>query len=102
MNRILSDYLEICSKFRFDGLSKPERKQRHTLLSEWEKTDYGRGMLSLSEIQDFWDNHNDICWNRIFINKVICPAIADDLANGGYDGLIFLFQQMSLWSSQKS
>ena len=92
MNQILSDYLEICSKFRANGLSKPERKQRHALLSEWEKTDYERGILSLSEIQDFWDNHNDMCWNRIFINKVICPAIADDLANGGYDGLIFLFR----------
>lgn len=68
MNRILSDYLEICSKFRADGLSKPERKQRHALLSQWEKTDYESGMLPLGEIQDFWDNHNDICWNRVFIN----------------------------------
>lgn len=89
MNRILSDYLEICSKFRADGLSKPERKHRHTLLSQWEKTDYERGMLPLGEIQDFWDNHNDICWNRVFINKVICPAIAADLETGGYDGLRF-------------
>ena len=85
------DYLEICSKFRADGLSKPERKHRHTLLSQWEKTDYERGMLPLGEIQDFWDNHNDICWNRVFINKVICPAIAADLETGGYDGLRFLF-----------
>lgn len=84
MIRILSDYLAICSKFRIDGLSKAERKQRHALLSEWEKTDSEREMLSLGEIQDFWDNHNDICWNRLFISKVICPAIADDLANGGY------------------
>ncbi len=91
MNRVLSDYLAICNKFRTDGLSKDERKQRHALLSEWEKTYYKREMLSLGEIQDFWDNHNDICWNRLFISKVICPAIADDLANGGYDGLRFLF-----------
>jgi len=91
MNRILSDYLEICSKFRADGLSKPERKQRHALLSQWEKTDYERGMLPLGEIKDFWDNHNDICWNRVFINKVICPAIAADFETGGYDGLRFLF-----------
>ena len=39
MNRILSEYLEICSKSRAEGLSKPERKQRHALLSEWENTD---------------------------------------------------------------
>lgn len=91
MNRILSDYLEICSKFRANGLSKPERKQRHALLSQWEKTDCESGMLPLGEIQDFWDNHNDICWNRVFINKVICPAIAADLETGGYDGLRFLF-----------
>jgi len=37
MNRILSDYLVICNSFREDGLSKSERKQRHTMLSEWEK-----------------------------------------------------------------
>lgn len=91
MNRILSDYLEICSKFRANGLSKPERKQRHALLSQWEKTDCERGMLSLGEIQDFLDNHNDICWNRVFISNVICPAIAADLETGGYDGLRFLF-----------
>lgn len=89
MNRLLSDYLEICSKFRTNGLSKLERKQRHVLLSEWEKTDYEKGLLTLREIKDFWDNHNDICWNRVFINKVICPAIAADLKTGGYDGLRF-------------
>ena len=50
-----------------------------------------RGMLPLGEIQDFWDNHNDICWNRVFINKVICPVIAADLETGGYEGLRFLF-----------
>lgn len=61
MNRLLSDYLEICSKFRTNGLSKLERKQRHVLLSEWEKTDYEKGLLTLREIKDFWDNHNDIC-----------------------------------------
>lgn len=37
MKRILSDYLEIYNKFRTKGLSKLERKQRHTLLSEYEK-----------------------------------------------------------------
>ena len=40
MKRVLSDYLEIYNKFRTDGLSKLERKQRHTLLSKWEKTEY--------------------------------------------------------------
>ena len=35
MKRILSDYLEIYNKFRTKGLSKLERKQRHTLLSEY-------------------------------------------------------------------
>lgn len=34
MKRVLSDYLEIYNKFRTDGLSKLERKQRYTLLSE--------------------------------------------------------------------
>lgn len=91
MNRILSDYFEICSKFRANGLSKSERQQRHALLSQWEKTDFESGRLSLGEIKDFWNNHNDICWNRMFINKVICPAIAADLETGGYESVKFLF-----------
>jgi len=49
MNRILSDYFEICSKFRANGLSKSERQQRHALLSKWEKTDFESGRLSLGE-----------------------------------------------------
>lgn len=92
MKRILSDYLEICSKFRVDGLSKLERKQRHTLLSEWAKKEYAHEHITISDIKDCWDSHNDICWNRLFINKVICPVIAADLEICGYDGLRFLFR----------
>ena len=91
MNRILSDNYEICSKFRANGLSKSERQQRHALLSQWEKTDFESGRLSLGEIKDFWNNHNDICWNRMFINKVICPAIAADLETSGYESVKFCF-----------
>lgn len=35
MNKVLAEYISICSQFRKDGLSKPERKQRHAMLSEW-------------------------------------------------------------------
>lgn len=92
MKRILSDYLEIYNKFRTKGLSKLERKQRHTLLSEYEKTEYDDELVNISDIQDFWNSHNRICWNKLFISKVICPVIAADLKIGGYEGLKFLFQ----------
>ena len=92
MKRVLSDYLEIYNKFRTDGLSKLERKQRHTLLSEWEKTEYDDEPINISDIQDFWNSHNRICWNKPFISKVICHVIAADLEIGGYEGLKFLFQ----------
>lgn len=91
MKKILSDYLAICNKFRRAGLSKLERKQRHSELSEWEKKDYGIEFLTLCEIQNFWKEHNQVCWNKIFISKVICPLIKADLEFGGFDGLRFLF-----------
>lgn len=53
MNPILSDYLAICSSFREEGLSKSERKQRHTMLSEWEKKEYDNEHITIGEIQDF-------------------------------------------------
>lgn len=92
MKRVLSDYLEIYNKFRTDGLSKLERKQRYTLLSEWGQTAYDDESVNISDIQDFWNSHNRICWNKLFISKVICPVIAADLEIGGYEGLKFLFQ----------
>ena len=92
MKRVLSDYLEIYNKFRTDGLSKLERKQRHDLLSEWEKTEYDDELVNIVDIQNFWNSHNRICWNKLFISKVICPVIAADLEIGGCEGLKFLFQ----------
>lgn len=55
MKRVLSDYLEIYNKFRTDGLSKLERKQRHDLLSEWEKTEYDDELVNIVDIQNFWN-----------------------------------------------
>ncbi|WP_280121292.1 hypothetical protein [Duncaniella muricolitica] len=91
MKLILSDYLAISSSFREDGLSKSERKQRHTMLSEWEKKEYDNEHITIGEIQNFWTKHSKICCNNQFINKVICPQIAIDLENGGFEGLKFLF-----------
>lgn len=92
MKQILTDYLEICNKFRVEGLSKVERKYRHSMLQEWAKKEYGKEIVSIAEIQDFWHNHDTICWNQLFIQKVVCPAVATDLAKDGHEGLIFLFQ----------
>lgn len=67
MKRVLSDYLEIYNKFRTDGLSKLERKQRYTLLSEWEQTAYDDESVNIIDIQDFWNSHNRIYWNKTTI-----------------------------------
>lgn len=91
MKKVLSDYLEICSKFRETGLSKVERKQRHILLSEWDKKDYADEIITTGDIRNFWNQYSDICWNKLFTCKVICPVIAIDLENGGVEGLKFLF-----------
>lgn len=91
MKKILSDYLKISNRFRREGLSKLERKQRHSELSEWEKKDYGNGSLTLCDIQNFWKDHNQICWNKLFISKVICPVIMADLEHEGFEGIRFLF-----------
>lgn len=61
MKQILTDYLEICNKFRVEGLSKVERKCRHSMLQEWAKTESGKDIVSITEIQDFWHNHDTIC-----------------------------------------
>lgn len=92
MKQILTDYLEICNRFRAEGLSKVERKNRHSMLQEWAKKEYGKEIVPIAEIQDFWYNHDKICWNQPFIQKVICPAVSADLVNNGHEGLIFLFQ----------
>lgn len=91
MKQILTDYLIICSRFRNEGLSKSERRQRHTLLTEWAKNKYADGCPTLPELYNFWDKHSDICYNKVFIEKAINPAIDVDMENGGIEGLKFLF-----------
>lgn len=91
MKQILTDYLDICSRFRKDGLSKPERKLRHALLTEWAKKHYADDNPTIPELYDFGDEYGDMCHNRIFIEKVIVPVVDDDMKNGNIEGLKFLF-----------
>lgn len=91
MKQTLADYLEICLKFRKEYLSKPKRKQRHILLTEWAKTQYADGNPTIPELYEFWDKYKDVCYNQIFIGKTIVPAVNEDLKNGGIEGLKFLF-----------
>ena len=91
MKQTLADYLEICLKFRKEYLSKPERKQRHILLTEWAKTQYADGNPTIPELYEFWDKYKDVCYNQIFIGKTIVLAVNEDLKNGGIEGLKFLF-----------
>lgn len=75
MKQILSDYLEICLKFRKEYLSKPERKQRHILLTEWAKTRYADVNPTISELYEYWDKYKDVSYNKIFIDKAILPTV---------------------------
>lgn len=91
MKQLLTDYLEICLKFRKESLSKPERRQRYILLTEWTKAQYAEGNPTIAELYEFWDKHKDLCYNKIFIEKAIVPTVNDDFQSGGIDGLKFLF-----------
>lgn len=91
MKQLLADYLEICFKFRKEYLSKPERKQRHSLLTEWAKTQYTDGNPTIAELYEFWDKYKNVSYNKIFIEKAIVPTVNDDFQSGGIDGLKFLF-----------
>ena len=94
MKQILSDYLEICLKFRKEYLSKPERKQRHILLTEWAKTRYADANPTISELYEYWDKYKDVSYNKIFIDKAILPTVNEDFQNGGIEGLKFLFYRL--------
>lgn len=91
MKQILVDYLNIWHNFRKDFLSKSEREQRRTLLIEWAKKQYTDANLTISELYEFWNNNKEICYNHSFIEKVIVPAVHDDIEKGEIEGLKFLF-----------
>ena len=91
MKQILTDYIEICLKFRKEYISKPERKQRHILLTEWAKAQYADGNPTIPELYEFWDKYKDVSYNKIFIEKAIVPTVNEDFQNGGIEGLKFLF-----------
>lgn len=91
MKQILADYIEICLKFRKEYLSKPERKQRHILLTEWAKAQYVDGNPTIPELYEFWDKYKDVSYNKIFVEKAIVPIVNEDFQNGGIEGLKFLF-----------
>lgn len=91
MKQILVDYLNIWQNYRKDYLTKSEREQRRTLLAEWVKKQYADGSLTIFELHKFWNNNKEICYNRFFIEKVIVPAVHDDIDKGEIEGLKFLF-----------
>ena len=91
MKQILVDYLNIWQNYRKDYLTKSEREQRRTLLAEWVKKQYADGSLTILELYKFWNNNKEICYNRFFIEKVIVPAVHDDIDKGEIEGLKFLF-----------
>lgn len=58
---------------------------------EWAKKQYADNSLTISELSEFWDTYNEYCYNKIFILKVVVPVVNEDFANGGMEGLKFLF-----------
>lgn len=90
MKSILEDYIDICMKFRPDGLSKTERKHRHILLTEWVKTVYADSELTVAELYSFWDKYQSICWNKLFFKKVIVPTVQTNFDSDSIEGIKFL------------
>lgn len=97
MNKVLAEYISICSQFRKDGLSKPERKQRHAMLSEWTKNIHTDEIPTMLELCEFRDCYGELCYNNYFIKSIIIPVVAADFENNGIDGIKF-FVQLFPWS----
>ncbi len=90
--KLLNEYLEICSRFSADGLSHQERKQRHILLSAWEKNMYNEPLPTLEELEEFRKYHGSYCHNPIFVRKAIVQTVQKDIEAGGIEGVSFLFR----------
>lgn len=91
MKQILADYLDIWQNYRKDYLTKSEREQRRVLLTEWAERQYSDSNLTIPELYEFWNKNKEIGYNKIFIEKVIVPAVNDDIEKGEIEGLKFLF-----------
>lgn len=91
MKQILTDYLDIWQNYRKDYLTKSEREQRRVLLTEWAERQYSDSNLTIPELYEFWNKNKEIGYNKIFIEKVIVPAVNDDIEKGEIEGLKFLF-----------
>ena len=91
MNKVLVEYISICSQFRKDGFSKPERRQRHAMLSEWAKNIHTAEIPTLVELCKFRDCYGELCYNNYFIKSIIIPVVAADFENNRIDGIKFLF-----------
>ena len=58
-HKLLKEYLEIFSRFSANGLSKQQRKQRHVLLSTWEKKIYTEPLPTLEDLEEFRKLHGN-------------------------------------------
>lgn len=91
-HKLLKEYLEIFSRFSANGLSKQQRKQRHVLLSTWEKNIYSEPLPTLEELEEFRKLHGNYCLNPIFVRKAIVQTVQKDIEAGGIEGIRFLFR----------
>lgn len=90
--KLLNEYLEICSRFSADGLSKQERKQRHILLSTWDKNVYNEPLPTIEELEEFRKCYGSYCHNPIFVRKAIVRTVQKDIEAEGIGGIRFLFR----------
>ncbi len=57
-------------------------------MTEWAKTQYADGNLTIPKLYEFWDKYKDISYNKVFIENVIVSAVNVDIRNGGIEGLL--------------
>lgn len=89
-HQILLDYLRICNQFRNGTFGKSERKLRHQLLVEWTEKNYD--IVNVDELNEFFDKHNELCYNKLFVQKVVVPTVSQDFANENIYGIRYLFR----------
>ena len=78
-HKLLKEYLEIFSRFSANGLSKQQRKQRHVLLSTWERNIYNEPLPTLEELEEFRKLHGNYCLNPIFVRKATVQTVQKDI-----------------------
>jgi len=92
MSDVLSDYLEIYSRYPTDAfLSKAQRKSRHSELMKWTKQEYQQ-LPDIDKIKTFMCANSSLKYESPFFLKVVVPCVLKDINNEKIGSLCFLFE----------